>query len=126
MKQLSPAIPNYGELKYIGLCDSTFKKRFTNHKSTFNLERYRNSNTLSAEVWRIKDLNRLPMVSWRMIRRANSFTHETKRCNLCLAEKFEMANYPGRNLLNKRSEINAKCRHRGKYQLDTYVLPNDT
>ena len=113
-------IQNYEEKKYIGLCESTFKKRFTSHKSNFNLERYRNSTALSAEIWRIKDQNGQPNVSWRIIRKAKSYTPETKRCNLCLAEKFEIANYPGKNLLNKRSEIIAKCRHRRKFQLDLY------
>lgn len=116
---------NYGERKYIGLCESTFKKRFTSHKSNFNLERYRNNTALSAEVWRIKDLNGEPTVSWRTIRKSKAFTPDTKRCNLCLAEKFEIANYPGKNLLNKRSEIIAKCRHRRKFQLDIFEPPDD-
>ena len=33
---ISSDIPNYTEKKYIGLCESTFKKRFANHKSSFN------------------------------------------------------------------------------------------
>ena len=36
---------------------------------------------------------------------------ESKRCSLCLCEKFEIANYPENNLLNKRTEIISKCRH---------------
>ena len=115
---------NYGEKRYIGLCESTFKKRYTSHKSTFNLERYRNNTALSAEIWRIKDLNGHPGVSWRIIRKAKPYTPNNKRCNLCLAEKFEIANFPGRNLLNKRSEIIAKCRHRRKFQLDIFEPPD--
>ena len=118
-------IENYKEKKYIGLCESTFKKRYSSHKTTFNLERYRNNTALSAEIWRIKDRNGQPNVTWRIIRRAKAYSPETQRCNLCLAEKFEIANFPGRNLLNKRSEIIAKCRHRRKYQLDTFNPPND-
>ena len=45
-------------------------------------------------------------------------------CDLCLAEKFEITNYPGKNLLNKRSEIIAKCRHRRKLQLDIFEPPD--
>ena len=48
------------------------------------------------------------------------YTPESKRCLLCLAEKFEIANYPGDNLLNKRSEIVAKCRHRRKHLITFY------
>ena len=36
--------------KYIGLCEGKFKKRFSSHKSTFNLEQYKNSTALSTEV----------------------------------------------------------------------------
>ena len=42
-----------------------------------------------------QDLNGQPTISWRTMRKAKAFTPETKRCNLCLAEKFEIVNYPG-------------------------------
>ncbi|XP_066929005.1 uncharacterized protein [Clytia hemisphaerica] len=77
---------------------------FTSHKSNFNIERYRNNTALSAEVWRIKDLNGQPTVSWRTIRKSKAFTPDTKRCNLCLAEKFEIANYPDQDT----SAVNSK------------------
>ena len=35
-------------------------------------------------------------------------------------EKLEIASYKGRNLLNKRSEIINKCRHRNKFALALY------
>ena len=110
-------LPQYGEKKYIGLCESTFKKRFSAHKTSFNRERYRNQTTLSTEVWRIKESNGIPTIVWRALRKSKAFTPESGRCALCEAEKFEIVNFPGRNLLNKRSEIIAKCRHRRKFEL---------
>ena len=110
-------LPNYQEKKYIGLCESTFKKRFANHKSSFNHERYKNSTSLSVELWKIKESNGTPIVTWKIIKNAKAYTPESKRCSLCLNEKFEIANYPGLNLLNKRTEIIAKCRHRRKHLL---------
>ena len=98
-------------------CETTFKKRHATHKNSFNHERYRNSTTLSAEYWRIKELNGTPSVTWRVVKHAKSYTPETKNCQLCLCEKFEIANYPGKDLLNKRTEIVAKCRHRSKHLL---------
>ena len=89
-------IANYEEKKNIGLCEKAFKKRFTAHKSSFNLERYRNSTSLSSEVWRLKDLNGQPNVTWKILRKSNAYSPETQRCNLCLAEKFEIANFPGK------------------------------
>ena len=87
------------------------------HKTNIKYERYRNSTTLSFECWRIKDKGGNPKVSWKKIGHAPSYSVETKRCLLCLREKFEIANYPGKDLLNKRSEIIAKCRHRKKFML---------
>ena len=109
--------PNYRPMKYIGLCETTFKQRYGSHKSSFNNERYRNNTTLSAEYWRIKDNNFTPSVNWRVIRKAAAYTPETKKCRLCLSEKTEIACYPDTNLLNKRSEVIAKCRHRRKHKL---------
>lgn len=110
-------IPNYAPKKYIGLCEGTFKKRFSGHKTSFNLERYKNSTALSIEYWRIKELNGNPSVSWKIIKHAKPYSPESKRCLLCLQEKFEIANYQGTNLLNKRTEIIAKCRHQKKFLL---------
>ena len=66
---------------------------------------YKNSTALSTEVWRVKLMDGEPEIKWRVVRKAKAYTPESKRCLLCLAEKFEIANYPGDNLLNKRSEI---------------------
>ena len=39
---------------------------------------------------------------------------------LCLAEKFEIANYPDDNILNKRIEIVTKCRHQREHFLTSF------
>ena len=38
-----------------------------------------------------------------------------------VTKKFEIANYPGDNILNKRTEIIVKCRHRRKHLLTLIV-----
>ena len=110
-------IPNYQPTKYIGLSEPAFKKRHAVHKSNIKYEKYRNCTTLSLECWRIKDKGGNPKLSWKKIGHAPAYSVETKRCLLCLREKFEIANYPGKDLVNKRSEIIAKCRHRKKFEL---------
>ena len=109
--------PEYRPMVYIGLCEPTFKQRYGVHKTSFNNERYRNSTTLSAEYWRIKDKNFTPSVTWRKIRHAPAYSPESRKCQLCLCEKTEIACYPHSNLLNKRTEVIAKCRHRNKHKL---------
>ena len=110
-------LPNYQEKKYIGLCESTFKKRFARHKTSFNHERHKNDTALSTELWKVKEMKGIPTINWRIVKKARSYTPESRHCSLCLTEKYEIANYPEKNLLNKRSEIIAKCRHRRKYLL---------
>ena len=44
----------------------------------------------------------------------------SKRCLLCLNEKYEIATYKEDNLLNKRTKIINTCRHRKKYKLANY------
>ena len=46
-----------------------------------------------------------------------SYNPNSKRCFLCVNEKYEIATYKGDNLLNKRTEIINTCRHRSKYKL---------
>ena len=106
-------------MKYIGLCETSFKQRHGVHKSSFNCDRYRNSTPLSAEYWKIKEKNFTPTISWRVVKKAPAYTPETKKCRLCLTEKTEIACYPDTNLLNKRTEVIAKCRHRKKHKLLT-------
>ena len=58
---LSSDLPDYVPKKYIG-CEGTFKKRFSSHNSTFNLERYKNGTALSTKVWRVKQINGVPSI----------------------------------------------------------------
>ena len=110
--------PNSTVKKYIGLCETTFKKRYANHKKSFNHERYKNSTTLSTEFWRLKNANLHPIITWRIARTTQSYNLTSKKCQLCLAEKFETANFPEpEKLLNKRSEIISKCRHQRRFKL---------
>ena len=106
------------EKEYIGLCETTFKKRYANHKKSFNHEKYKNSTTLSTEFWRLKTNDCNPLISWKIIRTAPAFSLESGKCYLCLTEKFEIANFhePAK-LLNKRSEVISKCRHQRRFKL---------
>ena len=40
---------------YIGISETTFKKRCANHKKAFNIEKYKNDTALSKELWKIKE-----------------------------------------------------------------------
>ena len=97
------------------MCETAFKKRFSNHKKSFNLNEYKNETELSNEIWWIKNSGHHPKVKWEIVKKCVPYSPQTKRCLLCLNEKFEIAAYKEQNLLNKRNEIVSKCRHQFKY-----------
>ncbi|CAH3191320.1 unnamed protein product, partial [Porites evermanni] len=73
---------------YIGLCDTAFKLRYRNHVSLFRNERYKHVTELSKYKWSLKDKNTKYNIKWRKIKQASSYSSVTKRCNLCLWEKY--------------------------------------
>ena len=111
-------LPNYKQKEYKGICATTFKVRFGNYKNEFKDVKYRNRTELTKEVWAIKDRKGVPKVSWSIFGKFPPYNPISKKCNLCLNEKLEIATYNGDNLLNKRSEVVSKCRHINKYKLD--------
>ena len=104
---------------YLGSCETTFKDRFGNHKS-FNHVKHKNDTELSREFWEIKKHNGTAKITWKIIRICCSYNPNSKRCLLCLNEKYEIAKYKGNNVSSKRTEIINTCRHRSKYKLANY------
>ena len=113
---------NLGNCKktYIGACETTFKLRYANHKKSFCNERYKNDTTLSKEFWRIKKENGTPIISWKIRKRCQPPNRRSKKCCLCINEKFEILRFEGQHILNKRSDLVTKCRHSNKYNLSAY------
>ena len=62
-----------------------------------------------------------PNLKWYVIKIAAGYSNISKRCMLCLHEKYEILNYPDQyELLNKRSELVSKCRNINKFLLSNY------
>ena len=62
-----------------------------------------------------------PTLMWCMVKCVPGYSNISKRCMLCLHEKYEILNYPDQEeLLNKRSEIVSQCRHVNKFLLSNY------
>ena len=98
-----------------------FKTRFSNHKKSFNHEKHKNDTQLSNELWNIKASKEEPVLVWKILGQYQPYNVNTKRCLLCLNEKLQIAIYRGNNMLNKRTEIISKCRHRNKYALQVMI-----
>ena len=102
---------------YVGLTATSFKSRYTNHKASFNMESKRNATELSKHIWDLKDNSLDYAIKWSILCRAPHYSNTTKRCNLCIAEKYFILCKPENATLNKRNELVSKCRHKDKFLL---------
>lgn len=113
--------PNVPKRTYIGLTEREFKERYNGHKQSLNNTKYKNSTTLSMHVWELKKNMITPNLKWSIVKQMKPYNNITKTCHLCLYEKLVIMTYPVQNeLLNKRSELIAKCRHENKFLLANY------
>ena len=97
---------------YTGLTGNTFKDRFYSHRSSFENRDHPNHTTLSTHIWNLKDRNKNYETSWSIVDRANDFDPATRKCRLCLKEKYYIIFQPEGATLNQRSELYSTCRHR--------------
>ena len=105
---------------YYSITETKFKQRYANHIKSFRYEKHQSGTELSNELWSIKNNNYTPNIVWEILRKHQTYNPNTKRCSLCLNEKPEIARYKEHNLLNRRSEIINKYRHRNKFALALY------
>ena len=95
----------YGENIYIGIAETTLKKRYSKRKRSFNLAVHKNDTELLKEFWKIKRRNSVLKIKWRILRKCSRFNRSSLRGNLCLNEKLEIALFKGNNILNRRAEL---------------------
>ena len=118
----------YKQKRHKGICEAIFKKRYANHKKSFNLINSKNDTTLSVEYWTLKQKQQTPRLTWEIKGQYKAYNPTLKKCNLCLNEKLAIIDDPDKNLLNKRSEVISQCRHRNKFKLVNLTsrkTPND-
>ena len=103
--------------EYVGLASTSFKSRYSSHKSSFTHENKAHSTALSSHIWDLISNNTPHSLAWSIVRLAPPYSKETKVCQLCLVEKTIISLADCNLSLNKRNEIVAKCRHRDKWLL---------
>ena len=105
---------------YFGSTGATFKERFNGHSSSLSNEKHQHDTTLSTYAWQLKRQGKPFSISWSVVTKARPYTAGSQRCNLCTAEKATIAlNIQDPIVLNRRSELQAKCRHRRKWLLSS-------
>ena len=64
-----------------------------------------------------KDKNEGYTVKFKLLENKKSYTTSTKNCHLSTAEKYLILFADLPNMLNTKSEIMSKCRHKRKFKL---------
>ena len=93
---------NYKPINYKGISESTFKKRYANHKRSFNISRYKNYTKLYVKYWNFKAGNSNAKVTWAVKKQFSAYNPQSKRCSFCLKEKFEILEDKDNDLLSKK------------------------
>ena len=109
-----------GKQFYIGLTERPFKGRWSDHCTSFQYPKYRNKSKLSGFVWKMKDKRQRYNIKWSIIKRSNPYKAGSKRCNLCLWEKYHILKGNRDNMINKKDELISKCRHVDKFMLKNF------
>ena len=98
-----------------------FKKRLYSHASAERNPEKSKSSKLSGYLWSLK-LNNPPIpytLQWKIIDRGRVFNPVTRKCRLCLKEKWHIMFNQETSSLNSRSEIFNKCVHKRSF---TYMF----
>ena len=89
---------------YTGMTGRAFKDRLYEHNTDMN-NRPKKPTKLSEHVWKLKDKNIDHTVKWTILDRAPIFNPITRKCRVCLKEKFFIMYDKSGSSLNKRQEI---------------------
>lgn len=114
---------NQKEETYIGLTESTFKIRYYGHTCCFENRSQSNKTTLSQYIWLLKDKGVDYSINWKIVAKSRPYSTTSKKCSLCLTEKYFITHHPLMSSLNKRNELVSGCRHRRKHLLENYKKP---
>ena len=102
---------------YYGTAEGEFKTRYNNHKYSFRDRKNINERELSKYIWQLNDKNIDFNLKWEIGAFTSPYKCGTRRCDLCLTEKLSIIRAHPLIILNKRTELISKCRHRNKFTL---------
>ena len=103
--------------RYMGATEPMWKKRYGNHRTSFSNPLRKSETCLSKYIWKLKEENIPFEIKWSLHKQSFPYQCGTRKCDICLCEKYEILRGDPKLLLNKRSEIMNKCRHKLKYKL---------
>ena len=95
-----------------------FKCRYNNHIQSFRIKSHINDTELSKDLWTLKANGIDYHLKWSITSYASRYKCGTRRYDLCPTEKMVIALADPKVLLNKRTELISKDRHRSKFILN--------
>ena len=107
------------EKYYYGVTEGTFKKRWSNHNTSFKNVSYEHDTALSTFIWSLKDEGKEYDIKWEISKKVTPYKCGGRSCNLCLEEKLYILR-GDKNMINPKSELISKCRHKNKFSLEKF------
>ena len=107
-----------GTETYTGLTGGQIKTRISQHTTDFKYLKNENNTTLSKQIHHLKKEGIPYHLKWSLLDRGPVYNPITKKCRLCLLEKFYIIFKTDTSSLNKRSELFNTCRHRNQMILE--------
>ena len=105
---------------YYGQSEPEFKSRLANHTKSFKYRSYEKDTELSKYIWSLKDREKPYDIAWSIAATASQYKCGTRKCDLCITEKYMIAMAEPETLLNSKSELISKCRHCNKFYLKNW------
>ena len=102
---------------YVGLA-TNFTGRCRNHQSSFRRSNRRNETELSKYIWTLQDSKKPFQIKWKVLKKCKPYSNISKKCNLCLYEKFIIICKKEPCSLNRPNELASSCPHRNRYLLE--------
>ena len=108
-----------GEVRtYTGSTDRKFKERYYEHTSDAKHRENRQRTRMATYVWEKKDKGvNIKEVKYEILKKCHRYLAGGNKCDVCLSEKLAIMKDKDSRSLNKRTELNNKCRHRWRQKL---------
>jgi len=113
--------PDNKTVEYYGCCETDFKARYYNHTHSFKNPSKRFQTEHPKLVWNLKQAGHTPAIKWSIGCKAKPYAGDGNRYQLCLSEKLAILQTDPDTLLNKRSELIAKCCYTNKFKTIKFV-----
>ena len=108
------------EKYYYGVVEKDFKKRWNNHKTSFRLSTHEHETSLSTYIWSLKDQGKEYSIRWEIAKKSTPYRCGGRSCTLCTEEKLFILQGDKNKMINSKSELISKCRHKGKFLLSKF------